>query len=43
MKTMICLLLDRSGSMKGRENDVVGGVNSLAILDLPYPSKGEVI
>jgi uncharacterized protein YegL len=27
MKTMICLLLDRSGSMAGRERDVVGGVN----------------
>lgn len=27
MKTMICLILDRSGSMNGRENDVVGGVN----------------
>lgn len=28
MKTMIALILDRSGSMGGRENDVVGGVNS---------------
>jgi len=28
MKTMICLILDRSGSMGGRENDVVNGVNS---------------
>lgn len=28
MKTMICLILDRSGSMQGRENDVIGGVNS---------------
>jgi uncharacterized protein YegL len=28
MKTMICLILDRSGSMAGRENDVIGGVNS---------------
>lgn len=27
MKTMICLILDRSGSMAGREDDVVGGVN----------------
>ena len=26
MKTMICLLLDRSGSMGGRETDVIGGV-----------------
>jgi hypothetical protein len=28
MKTMICLILDRSGSMGGREDDVVGGVNA---------------
>ncbi len=28
MKTMICLILDRSGSMAGREKDVIGGVNS---------------
>jgi len=27
MKTMICLLLDRSGSMSGRESDVISGVN----------------
>jgi uncharacterized protein YegL len=28
MKAMICLILDRSGSMAGREKDVIGGVNS---------------
>lgn len=28
MKTMICLILDRSGSMGGRENDVINGVNT---------------
>lgn len=28
MKTMICLILDRSGSMAGREGDVIGGVNA---------------
>lgn len=28
MKTMICLILDRSGSMAGHQSDVVGGVNS---------------
>lgn len=28
MKTMICLILDRSGSMGGRENDVINGINS---------------
>lgn len=27
-KTMICLILDRSGSMSGREKDVIGGVNT---------------
>lgn len=27
MKTMLCMILDRSGSMGGRERDVVGGVN----------------
>lgn len=27
MKTMIYLILDRSGSMSGRQSDVVGGVN----------------
>ncbi len=28
MKTMICLILDRSGSMAGREGDVIGGINT---------------
>ncbi len=28
MKAMICIILDRSGSMSGRETDVIGGVNS---------------
>src|SRR5262245_22685642 len=28
MKAIICLILDRSGSMGGRETDVVNGVNS---------------
>lgn len=27
MKTMMCVILDRSGSMGGRESDVIGGVN----------------
>jgi uncharacterized protein YegL len=30
-KTMICIILDRSGSMQGRESDVVGGVNSFIV------------
>jgi uncharacterized protein YegL len=29
MKTMICLILDRSGSMSGHEGDVIGGINTL--------------
>ena len=28
MKAMICLILDRSGSMSGKETDVIGGVNT---------------
>jgi uncharacterized protein YegL len=28
LKTMLCLLLDRSGSMAGKEGDVLGGVNT---------------
>jgi uncharacterized protein YegL len=28
MKTMICVILDRSGSMDGRQEDVIGGVNT---------------
>src|SRR5712671_2965563 len=40
MKSMICLILDRSGSMAGREKDVIGGVNTF--LDeqkkLPHPA-----
>ncbi len=28
LKTSICLILDRSGSMSGRESDVIGGVNA---------------
>ena len=28
LKTMVCLILDRSGSMGGKESDVIGGVNA---------------
>lgn len=28
MKSLLCLILDRSGSMGGRESDVIGGVNA---------------
>lgn len=40
MKTMLCLILDRSGSMGGRENDVVNGVNALLTeqKNLPDPA-----
>ncbi len=42
MKTMICLLLDRSGSMKGRENDVVGGVNSFLAEQKKLPDPASI-
>jgi uncharacterized protein YegL len=37
---MICLILDRSGSMGGREDDVVNGVNSFIAEQkkLPHPA-----
>jgi len=40
LKTMICLILDRSGSMGGREDDVIGGVNSFLAEQkkLPHPA-----
>jgi len=40
LKTMICLILDRSGSMGGREDDVVGGVNAFLAEQqkLPHPA-----
>jgi uncharacterized protein YegL len=40
LKTMICLILDRSGSMGGREDNVIGGVNSFLTeqKSLPHPA-----
>jgi uncharacterized protein YegL len=40
LKTLICLILDRSGSMGGREDDVIGGVNSFIAEQkkLPHPA-----
>lgn len=39
-KTMICLILDRSGSMGGKEEDVIGGVNNFLAKqkELPDPA-----
>jgi hypothetical protein len=45
MKTLLCLIIDRSGSMTGKEEDVVGGVNNF-ITDqqkLPDPAVIELI
>lgn len=42
MKTMICLILDRSGSMQGRENDVIGGVNSFIEEQKKLPAPASV-
>lgn len=40
MKSIICVILDRSGSMAGKESDVVGGVNKLIAeqKELPDPA-----
>jgi len=40
MKTLICLILDRSGSMSGRESDVINGANGFIDKQraLPDPS-----
>lgn len=42
MKTMICLILDRSGSMKGREKDVIGGVNSFLAEQKKLPDPASI-
>jgi len=36
-KTMICLILDRSGSMASLQNDVVGGVNTFIVEQKKLP------
>lgn len=42
MKTMICLILDRSGSMSGREDDVVGGVNTFIVEQQKLPDPASI-
>ena len=42
MKTMICLILDRSGSMSGRESDVVGGVNTFLAEQKALPDEASI-
>ncbi len=42
LKTMICLILDRSGSMKGRETDVVGGVNAFITEQKQLPNPASI-
>jgi uncharacterized protein YegL len=41
-KTMICLILDRSGSMSGKEEDVIGGVNKFLEDQKKLPSKASI-
>lgn len=43
MKTLICLILDRSGSMGGRESDTVGGVNGLVKKQQAEPGDAEIV
>jgi len=42
MKSMICLILDRSGSMSGRETDVIGGVNTFIIEQQKLPDSASI-
>jgi hypothetical protein len=42
MKTMICLILDRSGSMASRQNDVIGGINSFIKQQKKHPDPASV-
>lgn len=42
MKAMICVVLDRSGSMAGRENDVVGGVNNFLAEQKKLPDPASI-
>lgn len=41
-KTMICLILDRSGSMSGKENDVIGGVNTFITQQKQLPDPAQL-
>jgi uncharacterized protein YegL len=42
LKTMICLILDRSGSMSGLEDDVVGGVNAFLAEQKKLPDEATI-
>lgn len=42
MKTMICVVLDRSGSMGGRENDVINGVNAFLTEQKKLPDPADI-
>lgn len=42
MKTMMCLILDRSGSMGGRETDVINGVNTLLEEQKKLPEEASI-
>lgn len=42
MKTLICIILDRSGSMGGRESDTVGGVNGLVKDQQKIPGEADI-
>lgn len=41
-KTMLCLILDRSGSMGGRESDVINGVNSFIAEQKKLPNPATI-
>lgn len=43
MNTLICLILDRSGSMGGREDDVVNGVNAFIADQKKLPDPATVV
>jgi uncharacterized protein YegL len=43
MNTLICLILDRSGSMGGREDDVVNGVNAFIADQKKLPDPADVV
>lgn len=42
MKTLICIILDRSGSMGGREGDTVGGINGLVKEQQQIPGDADI-
>jgi uncharacterized protein YegL len=42
MQTMLSLILDRSGSMQGKEDDVIGGVNAFIIEQKMLPDEAVI-